>query len=96
VLIGNAAIVGANDAGQGRALYLRYCASCHGANGEGNGPVAPALKTAPTNLRLLSDLYGKPLQEEKVARAIDGRAEIEAHGPRDAGVSASPTWHSAV
>ena len=87
VLIGNAAIVGADDADQGRALYLRYCASCHGANGEGNGPVAPALTTPPTNLRLLSDLYGKPLQEDKVARAIDGRAGIEAHGPRE-----MPVW----
>ena len=55
--------------------------------GEGNGPVARDLKTPPTNLRLLSELYGNPLQEDKVARAIDGRAEVEAHGPRE-----MPVW----
>jgi len=49
--------------------------------------MARALKTPPTNLRLLSDLYGNPLQEDKVARVIDGRAEVEAHGPRE-----MPVW----
>lgn len=87
ILISSSTIAAADDIAQGRAIYLHYCATCHGANGEGNGPVARALKTPPTNLRLLSDLYGKPLQEDKVARVIDGRAEIEAHGPRD-----MPVW----
>ena len=27
----------------GRPLYLRYCAACHGREGRGDGPVAPAL-----------------------------------------------------
>lgn len=87
ILISSSAIAAASDVAQGRAIYLRDCASCHGANAEGNGPVARALKTPPTNLRLLSDLYGNPLQEDKVARAIDGRAEVKAHGPRD-----MPVW----
>ncbi|HVN88927.1 MAG TPA: cytochrome c [Candidatus Binataceae bacterium] len=77
----------AEEAAQGRVIYLHYCASCHGINADGNGPVARALKEPPTNLRLLSDLYGNPLQEDKVARAIDGRAEVKAHGPRD-----MPVW----
>jgi len=87
MLIGGGASARADDVAQGRALFLRYCATCHGLTAEGNGPVARALKTPPTNLRLLSDLYGNPLQEDKVARAIDGRAEVEAHGPRD-----MPVW----
>jgi mono/diheme cytochrome c family protein len=87
ILMSNARIARADDVAQGRAIYLHYCASCHGPKGEGNGPVARALKTPPTNLRLLSDLYGNPLQEDKVARAIDGRAEVEAHGPRE-----MPVW----
>jgi mono/diheme cytochrome c family protein len=87
MLIGSAAITPADNVAQGRAIYLHYCATCHGPTGEGNGPVARDLKTPPTNLRLLSDLYGNPLQEDKVARAIDGRAEVEAHGPRE-----MPVW----
>ena len=86
-LVGAAATAGADDIAQGRAIYLRYCASCHGRNGEGDGPMARALTTPPTNLRLLSDLYGNPLEEGKVVRAIDGRAEVKAHGPRE-----MPVW----
>jgi mono/diheme cytochrome c family protein len=87
LVIQGTAMAGGSDIAQGQAIYLHYCAACHGPNGEGNGPVARALKTPPTNLRLLSDLYGNPLQEDKVARAIDGRAEVEAHGPRE-----MPVW----
>jgi mono/diheme cytochrome c family protein len=88
LLLASSSVNGAtDDAAQGRAIYLQYCASCHGVSGDGSGPVARTLKTPPTNLRLLSDLYGNPLQEDKVARAIDGRAEVAAHGPRD-----MPVW----
>jgi mono/diheme cytochrome c family protein len=77
-----------NDAvAQGRQLYLEYCGSCHGLTGEGDGPVAPALTTPPANLRRLSDRFGSPLPEDQVARFIDGRAEVKAHGPRD-----MPVW----
>jgi mono/diheme cytochrome c family protein len=78
----------ADDAvGQGRELYLEYCGSCHGLTGEGDGPVAHSLTTPPANLRLLSDRFGNPLPEDQVARFIDGRAEVKAHGPRD-----MPVW----
>lgn len=82
-----ATAAGADEIAQGRALYLRYCACCHGRNGAGDGPLAKVLTTPPTNLRLLSDLYGNPLDENKVARAIDGRLEVQAHGPRE-----MPVW----
>src|SRR5450755_4027368 len=29
----------------GARIFRNYCASCHGINGNGDGPVAPALKT---------------------------------------------------
>ena len=74
-------------AARGKRLYLSYCASCHGMRGEGDGPVARALTTPPANLRLLSERFGNPLPEEKIARFIDGRSEIRAHGPRD-----MPVW----
>jgi cbb3-type cytochrome oxidase cytochrome c subunit/cytochrome c553 len=34
----------------GRTLYLRNCASCHGARGEGDGPGAQSLHPPPANL----------------------------------------------
>lgn len=48
-----------------------------------------SLVRSPLLLRICvySDLYGNPLEENKVARAIDGRQEVKAHGPRD-----MPVW----
>ena len=72
---------------RGRVLYLEYCVSCHGITGEGDGPVARSLTTPPANLRRLAERFGNPLPEDTVARCIDGRAEVKAHGPRD-----MPVW----
>ncbi len=49
--------------------------------------MAPALTTPPANLRRLSERFGNPLPEDQVARFIDGRAEVKAHGTRD-----MPLW----
>jgi mono/diheme cytochrome c family protein len=83
----NAGTAAADDISDGRAIYLQYCASCHGVKGEGDGPLARVLTTPPTNLRLLSQRVGNPLPEKEIARFIDGRSEVKAHGPRD-----MPVW----
>lgn len=72
---------------QGRTYYLQYCASCHGENGDGRGPMASSLKQQPADLRMLGDKYGTPLSIEKVATFVDGREAVAAHGPRD-----MPVW----
>ena len=65
----------------GATLYRRYCASCHGLRGGGDGPAAEALTPRPTDLtRLTADL--RVLMEQ-----IDGRRAIRAHG-----TSAMPVW----
>jgi mono/diheme cytochrome c family protein len=81
------ALAGLKQIRRGRALYVEYCASCHGSSAEGNGPVARALSTPPANLRRLAERFGNPLPEDQVARYIDGRAEVKAHGLRD-----MPVW----
>lgn len=82
-----AAAAGSNSVAQGRAYYLRYCASCHGENGDGQGPMASSLKQQPADLRMLSEKYGKPLSVKKLASFIDGREYVAAHGPRE-----MPVW----
>jgi hypothetical protein len=77
----------ADEVTQGKALFTQYCASCHGPNGAGNGPLVPSLSTPPANLRLLSLRFGNPLPQDVIARFIDGRADVKAHGPRD-----MPVW----
>jgi cytochrome c oxidase cbb3-type subunit 2 len=43
----------AADAAKGKAMFAERCASCHGAMGEGDGPVAAALppESKPRNLK---------------------------------------------
>ncbi len=47
-------IVNKTPANSGKLMYASYCASCHGLNGKGNGPNAPALRNHPTDLTALS------------------------------------------
>jgi cytochrome c553 len=70
-----------------KEAYQRYCASCHGVEGKGNGPVAHTLKDPPTDLTELSKNNQGQFPRQRVYDVIDGRAEVRAHGPRD-----MPVW----
>jgi len=71
----------------GRADFQAYCASCHGRDGKGDGPVADKLKTRPADLTLLTKKFSGVFPSEYVLRTIDGREEIMAHGSRT-----MPVW----
>jgi hypothetical protein len=86
------AIVWSNDMDEGQRLYLQHCAACHGVKGDGHGPLEHELATPPTDLRMLSKRYGKPLPDEQIARFMDGRADVKAHGPRDMPVWGEEIW----
>src|ERR1019366_9156892 len=45
-------------ANNGKVMYSNYCAPCHGADGKGNGPVAPQLKQPATDLTVLAKNNG--------------------------------------
>lgn len=90
--LGGASICSADQVSEGRALYMRNCAACHGVKADGNGPAAPALATKATDLRFLSARYGNPLPQDQIARFIDGRADVVAHGPRDMPVWGEKVW----
>lgn len=77
----------AGQRGPGQILYLTYCQSCHGTAGHGNGPAAPSLRTPPTDLTLLWERYGTPLDREKIEEYIDGRRLLDFHGQRE-----MPIW----
>jgi hypothetical protein len=88
-LLGLCASVGtaAADASVGRELYVEHCAGCHGLDGRGNGPQAAGLIWSPADLTKLHERYGNPLRRDEVAAWIDGRKDLEAHGPRE-----MPVW----
>ena len=71
----------------GAELYERLCASCHGVDGRGDGPVAPAMSVRVSDLTRLAYRDGGEFPTEDVRRAIDGRWDRQAHGRRD-----MPVW----
>ena len=71
----------------GRVLYRRYCASCHGQEGRGDGPVAPSLGQKPTDLTRIAEHHGGDFPFVAICEAIDGTRTVRAHG-----VSEMPIW----
>ncbi len=71
----------------GELQYTLYCASCHGASGAGDGPVADALKVRPTNLTLLESINEGVFPTDRLSSYIDGREYVAAHGSR-----VMPVW----
>ena len=67
----------------GEQLYRRFCASCHGLEGRGDGPVAAS--TLRVEVPDLTRPIRRPVASdprERIARIIDGRYIIGAHGTR--------------
>jgi mono/diheme cytochrome c family protein len=92
LMISAPAFGGSDHPDKGRALYMQHCAACHGIKGDGHGPLEHQLLTPPSDLRLLSKRYGNPLAEDQIARFMDGRADVAAHGPRDMPVWGEEMW----
>lgn len=74
--------VGQDSDADGAALFARYCASCHGPRGEGDGPVAAAMLVTVPNLRTLSVRADGRFPRDSVMQYIDGRDLPAAHGDR--------------
>ncbi|HTF36041.1 MAG TPA: cytochrome c [Myxococcota bacterium] len=75
------------DEVRGGELYRRYCASCHGVEGRGDGPLAASLNQKPADLTTLAKRNGGKFDEAAVMMTIDGRLLVAQHGPRD-----MPVW----
>ena len=71
----------------GRDTFLRYCASCHGSEGRGDGALAASLTRPPSDLTQLARKSGGRFDEGEVMEVIDGRRQLAAHGTRD-----MPVW----
>jgi mono/diheme cytochrome c family protein len=84
-----AAASAAGSLAEGRELFTKYCASCHGTGATGNGPAAPAMRRSPPDLTGLALANGGLFPAERVGRIVDGR-DVESHGDRD-----MPVWGDA-
>jgi len=73
----------------GQAMFNEYCVSCHGKDAKGTGPAASALKKTPADLTTLSARNNGKFPELRVYSAIQGDADLTAHGSKD-----MPVWGS--
>ncbi|HLS82268.1 MAG TPA: cytochrome c [Steroidobacter sp.] len=71
----------------GSELYRIFCATCHGAQGRGDGPVAETLKTTVPDLTRIAARRGGAFPAERVRETIDGQNLPRAHGARE-----MPVW----
>lgn len=70
----------------GKYEYDSNCVACHGNNLKG-GAYVDFLKVTPPDLTLLSKKNGGTFPLERVYSVIDGRQQVQAHGPRE-----MPIW----
>lgn len=73
---------------EGKDLYVSYCASCHGMDAKGGGPVAGALKVAVPDLTQMQKRRGGKFPVENVEKFILGEMDAKAaHGSPE-----MPVW----
>lgn len=72
----------------GSSLYKAYCASCHGMDARGGGPMAKALKVPPPDLTRIYIRNGGTFPLKRIARIISGEEQLTGgHGSRE-----MPVW----
>lgn len=71
----------------GEELFDRFCASCHGSQARGDGPVSRSLNVAVPDLTTIAVRYGE-FPALLIRDVIDGRGvDMRSHGTR-----AMPVW----
>ena len=73
----------------GRALFVTYCATCHGTSARGDGPVGERFRIPPADLTQLAKQTGGAFVAVRIQRIVDGR-EVKSHGNVD-----MPVWGDA-
>jgi mono/diheme cytochrome c family protein len=71
----------------GRQMYSSYCAPCHGMDGRGKGPVAPALKQKPADLTAIAKMNGGKFPSSHIATVLEYGTQLPAHG-----TAQMPVW----
>ena len=70
----------AQDATEGQRLYLAHCATCHGLDAAGGGPMAPSLLLQPPDLTRLTERNDGTFPVTRIVTRIDGRDPLTSHG----------------
>jgi len=73
----------------GRDLFDFSCATCHGRDGKGGGPTAPALKVAPPDLTTIAKRHGGTFPKASIEALVAGRGDRR---PTSHGSTEMPVW----
>jgi len=84
---GFAAAAQAEDFDIGKWEFQSSCASCHGTDGKGKGPVAEQLKVPPPDLTMLAKKNNGVFPTNDVYQTISGLQRMAAHGSHE-----MPIW----
>lgn len=71
----------------GKLMYQEHCATCHGADAKGGGPMAALLVTRPADLTLLAKRTNGKFPKEYVRSVLEFGP-----GPTSHGTSEMPAW----
>ncbi len=84
---GFAAAAQAEDVDVGKSEFQSSCASCHGTDAKGDGPVSSQLKVPPPDLTVLAKKNNGVFPTNAAYEIIYGLKTIPAHGTRE-----MPIW----
>jgi mono/diheme cytochrome c family protein len=84
---GFAAAAQAENVDIGKSEFQSSCASCHGTDAKGKGPVSDELKTPPRDLTILTKNNNGVFPTNAVYETIYGSKSVPAHGTRE-----MPIW----
>lgn len=70
----------AADTGLGERTYLAACAGCHGAAGDGGGPMTGILTVPVPDLTRLAERNDGVFPWLRVVHVVDGRTGLRSHG----------------
>lgn len=76
-----------NKADFGMTEFEAKCASCHGMQGKGDGPLSRSITAKPADLTTMAKRNGGVFPAQQAYEIIDGRKYVQAHGPRE-----MPVW----
>jgi len=68
------------DVAQGEALYLENCATCHGLDLDGSGPMSGVMVIKPADLTMLTKANAGDFPVARIVKRIDGRDPLVSHG----------------
>lgn len=73
----------------GEEIFKSYCATCHGSDAKGKGPMAAVLKVPPPDLTTLSKRNNGKFPADQIANVLKNGVDLPSHGTAE-----MPIWGS--